>query len=76
MDIFESAHSPRSKISLSPAQDLEVYDTLYDMFVDRLVYHNYILFSTTTDPATEKFFGPLALTVGFCGKVFIIKDRV
>ena len=39
--------------------------------VDRLVYHDYIIFSTTTDPTAEELFITTPETVGFCGKVVI-----
>jgi hypothetical protein len=38
---------------------------------DRLVYHNFIIFSVTTDPGAKGLFGPPIATIGFCGIVTV-----
>lgn len=52
--------------TLSPAEQEVIYRDVYGTQVEKLTYHNYIIFSTTTEPA---FIGSCTVSIGYCGKV-------
>jgi len=42
--------------------------------VERIIYHNFIIFSFTIDDGTKCLFGSSVSTIGICGKVFVMPE--